>query len=82
MLLCLVLYAHALLSETQPMFAVHVRTLSYIDHARVFQLLREHLLRNVVQMGTHRFLQTIGIPQGSVMSTLLCDVYFGHMNGM
>ena len=57
----------------------HVR-LSYIDHTRVFQLL-QHLLRNVVHLGSsrHRYLQTVGIPQGSVMSTLLCDVYFGHM---
>ena len=61
-------------------FTDHVR-LSYIDHAKVFQLIREHLLSNVVQAGStgHRFMQTVGIPQGSVMSTLLCDVYFGHM---
>ncbi|KAK9750375.1 hypothetical protein RND81_02G191800 [Saponaria officinalis] len=42
-------------------------------------ILKEHLKNNVLKLGQYFFLQTVGIPQGSVLSTLLCTLYYGHM---
>ncbi|KAH6796056.1 hypothetical protein C2S51_037042 [Perilla frutescens var. frutescens] len=42
-------------------------------------ILKEHITRNVVQLGNKLYLQHIGIPQGSVVSSLLCSFYYGHM---
>ncbi|XP_021744999.1 telomerase reverse transcriptase-like isoform X2 [Chenopodium quinoa] len=41
--------------------------------------LKEHLKNNVLKLGQYYFLQTVGIPQGSVLSSLLCTLYYGHM---
>ena len=42
--------------------------------------LKNHLLNHRVQIGPGRYYQQItGIPQGSIMSTWLCNVYYGHM---
>lgn len=35
--------------------------------------------RNVLQLDKKFYLQRIGIPQGSVLSTLLCSLYYGHL---
>lgn len=50
----------------------------YVPKSKVLQLLREHLLTNVVQIDGQDFVQTQGIPQGSVLSTLLCNLYYAH----
>ncbi|CAO2830156.1 unnamed protein product [Amaranthus hypochondriacus] len=42
-------------------------------------ILEEHLKNNVLKLGQCFFLQTVGIPQGSVLSTLLCTLYYGYM---
>ncbi|XP_073313879.1 telomerase reverse transcriptase isoform X3 [Primulina huaijiensis] len=42
-------------------------------------LLKEHIKHNVVQLDKKFYLQRVGIPQGSVLSTLLCSFYYGHM---
>jgi len=39
----------------------------------------EHLHRNVVRLGRTFYLQRTGIPQGSVLSTLLCCLFYAHM---
>lgn len=41
--------------------------------------LKEHVTRNVLQFNGRFFLQGIGIPQGSVLSSLLCSLYYGDM---
>ncbi|WOK95814.1 telomerase reverse transcriptase isoform X5 [Canna indica] len=42
-------------------------------------LLKEHLKHNILQIGQDFFLQKVGIPQGSILSTLLCCYYYGDM---
>ncbi|KAL0429272.1 UNVERIFIED_CONTAM: Telomerase reverse transcriptase [Sesamum radiatum] len=42
-------------------------------------ILKEHITRNVVQFDNKFYLQLVGIPQGSVLSSLLCSFYYGHM---
>lgn len=41
--------------------------------------LYEHLKHNVVQLDGKFYHQTVGIPQGGVLSSLLCSLYYGHL---
>ncbi|XP_062590314.1 telomerase reverse transcriptase-like [Saccostrea cucullata] len=45
----------------------------------VFEKLKCHILNNIIKIGRQYFRQTTGISQGSVLSTLLCNMYYGHM---
>jgi telomerase reverse transcriptase len=40
-------------------------------------MLEDHIKNNVVRIGKNYFKQVTGIPQGSIVSTALCNVYFG-----
>ncbi|KAH6824527.1 hypothetical protein C2S53_010341 [Perilla frutescens var. hirtella] len=42
-------------------------------------ILKEHITRNVVQVGNEFYLQRVGIPHGSIVSSLLCSFYYGDM---
>lgn len=50
----------------------------YADRASVLKILKEHLLSNTVQVNDEEFVQCQGIPQGSVLSTTLCNIYYGQ----
>ena len=50
-----------------------------VHRSQILELLHEHLRRNVVRSGGVYLLQTVGIPQGSVLSTLLCAVFYAHL---
>ncbi|KAK4414456.1 Telomerase reverse transcriptase [Sesamum alatum] len=50
-----------------------------IRKEEINQILKEHIMRNVVQFDDNFYLQLVGIPQGSVLSSLLCSFYYGHM---
>ncbi|GAB4828803.1 hypothetical protein Ancab_018464 [Ancistrocladus abbreviatus] len=41
--------------------------------------LTEHVKHNVLQLGQSFFLQSVGIPQGSAISSLLCSLYYGNL---
>jgi len=49
----------------------------------ILALLKEHLSRHVVvakrRFGPQFLLQEIGIPQGSILSTILCNYYYGDI---
>lgn len=45
----------------------------------IIYLLKEHITGNVVKLGNEFYHQRVGIPQGSVLSALLCSYYYGHM---
>ncbi|KAL1546618.1 RNA-directed DNA polymerase [Salvia divinorum] len=45
----------------------------------ILSLLKEHITRNMVQFRNKFYLQQVGIPQGSVLSALLCSFYYEHM---
>ena len=42
-------------------------------------LLYEHIERNIVKFGQKYYKQIIGVPQGSVLSTLLCSFFYADM---
>jgi telomerase reverse transcriptase len=50
----------------------------YISKAKILTLLREHLTANTVQANDQLYTQRQGIPQGSVLSTTLCNLYYAH----
>ncbi|XP_019701935.1 telomerase reverse transcriptase isoform X2 [Elaeis guineensis] len=50
-----------------------------IKKKELCSLLGEHLKRNVLQVGQNFYLQKVGISQGSLLSSLLCSFYYGHM---
>lgn len=47
------------------------------NRLRTLAVLREHITRNVVKIGKKRYRQKTGIPQGSVVSALLCNFFYG-----
>jgi len=49
------------------------------DSASLLGKLRSHLFHNVVKVGRRCFVQSQGIAQGSAVSTLLCNIYYGKM---
>ncbi|XP_038975900.1 telomerase reverse transcriptase-like isoform X2 [Phoenix dactylifera] len=54
-------------------------TYKRIKKKEICSLLGEHLKRNVLQVGRNFYLQKVGISQGSLLSSLLCSFYYGHM---
>ncbi len=42
-------------------------------------ILRHHITQNLIYMRGHYYVQEVGIPQGSVLSSLLCSLFYGHM---
>eukprot|EP01138_Halocafeteria_seosinensis_P016401 gb/GECG01016732.1/.p1 GENE.gb/GECG01016732.1/~~gb/GECG01016732.1/.p1 ORF type:complete len:1159 (+),score=77.20 gb/GECG01016732.1/:1-3477(+) len=50
-----------------------------IDSANAYQVLRDHIMNHCVTFRGHFYIQGHGIPQGSVVSSILCNLYFGHM---
>ena len=51
-----------------------------IGRKELYFNLNEHVKRNVLQLGNKFYLQNCGIPQGSVLSSLLCSFYYGDMD--
>jgi telomerase reverse transcriptase len=44
----------------------------------LLKLLQEHVQQNIIKIGKKYFRQRSGIPQGSILSTLLCSFFYGH----
>ncbi|PFH53166.1 hypothetical protein AMATHDRAFT_39050 [Amanita thiersii Skay4041] len=51
----------------------------YTSREEILQLLRDHITENIVKIGENYFRQIVGIPQGSILSTLLCSFFYGDM---
>jgi len=45
----------------------------------LMQLLHEHVERNLVKIGKRFYRQKTGIPQGSVLSTILCNFFYAEL---
>ncbi|XP_057499011.1 telomerase reverse transcriptase isoform X2 [Actinidia eriantha] len=50
-----------------------------IRKEELFFNLNEHVKHNLLQLDNKFYLQSVGIPQGSVLSSLLCSFYYGHL---
>ncbi|KAL3721420.1 hypothetical protein ACJRO7_033851 [Eucalyptus globulus] len=51
----------------------------FVKREELFFNLIEHVKRNVLQFDKKFYLQGVGIPQGSIISSLLCSLYYGHL---
>ncbi|KAK6362887.1 hypothetical protein TWF730_000340 [Orbilia blumenaviensis] len=68
-------------------FGMEKKSLIFVDrvacvyHERdaLIRELREHVVNNFVQIGKRFYRQSLGIPQGSVMSTLLCNLFYADL---
>ena len=73
----------ALASECNRSVFINGVSCSLVHKEDVMELLREHLRSHIVVMqgryGNRFLLQSTGIPQGSVLSTLLCNYYYGNV---
>jgi telomerase reverse transcriptase len=47
--------------------------------ADLMHLLREHVERNIVKIGKRFFRQKTGIPQGSILSSILCNYFYAEL---
>lgn len=47
--------------------------------SKLLDLLKEHVERNIVKIGKKFFMQKNGIPQGSVLSSLLCTCFYAQL---
>ncbi|KAL5391507.1 hypothetical protein DPSP01_001371 [Paraphaeosphaeria sporulosa] len=45
----------------------------------LMQLLREHVERNLIKIGKRFYRQKTGIPQGSILSTILCNFFYAEL---
>lgn len=49
------------------------------DADALLDLLEEHVQQNIIKIGKKYFRQKNGIPQGSVLSTILCNFFYGDL---
>ncbi|CAK5268459.1 unnamed protein product [Mycena citricolor] len=54
---------------------------SQTQRQEILHLLEEHIEENMVKIGSDYYRQTVGIPQGSILSTLLCCFFYGDLEG-
>lgn len=54
-------------------------THQFKDQAQIRELLKEHLTMHLIKIGKKFFRQDTGIPQGSILSSILCDLYYSEM---
>ncbi|KAL0953283.1 hypothetical protein HGRIS_004533 [Hohenbuehelia grisea] len=50
-----------------------------VKKANLLKLLEEHITENIVRIGPNYYKQMVGIPQGSVLSSILCCFFYGDM---
>jgi telomerase reverse transcriptase len=65
-------------SKKSTVFVETVRS-STRSSTEMMQLLREHVERNMVKIGKKFYRQKSGIPQGSVLSSLLCNYFYAGL---
>ncbi|KAG8979678.1 hypothetical protein FRB90_008014 [Tulasnella sp. 427] len=61
--------------------AIYIDQVNYptADKDEILRLLEEHIRQNLVKIGDNLYRQKVGIPQGSVLSTLLCSFFYGDL---
>lgn len=69
----------ALKGESKHSIVVDAGFAKHISEENILPLLRAHLHENVVSARGQYLLQTVGIPQGSIVSPLLCSLFYGHL---
>jgi hypothetical protein len=62
-------------------FTDHVHEKKTISNVDILNNIYKHIKLNIINMGgpNQYYKQRIGIPQGSILSTWLCNIYYGSM---
>ncbi|PLW52927.1 hypothetical protein PCANC_05728 [Puccinia coronata f. sp. avenae] len=53
---------------------------AHVHKQDLMALLKEHVTQNFVKIGASRYQQKNGIPQGSILSPLLCSLFYADMD--
>ncbi|XP_024531883.1 telomerase reverse transcriptase-like isoform X1 [Selaginella moellendorffii] len=53
---------------------------SNVSRVQLLRVLKEHIKSNILHLGHNFFQQFTGIPQGSVLSSFLCALYYGYLD--
>ena len=72
-------YAEALIETMKNVILVDQIICSSEDSESLLKLIREHISQNVVRYGNAFFRQCLGITQGSILSPLLCNLFYGSL---
>lgn len=51
-----------------------------VDQLKMLQLLRDHICKNTVRIDGQSYVQSKGIPQGSILSPILCSLFYGDFD--
>ncbi|EPS57984.1 hypothetical protein M569_16833, partial [Genlisea aurea] len=66
-------------SQTSDAVFITKRTSRTMRREEAIFNIKEHITRNVVLFRDSFYLQRVGIPQGGILSPLLCSFYYDHM---
>lgn len=64
----------------QDTFIVDKVTGQRIDRRKLIQLLEDHICENYIRLDGRWYRQRVGIPQGSILSPLLCSFFYGALD--
>lgn len=57
------------------------RTMGHrVDRLRIIRLIEEHITCNIIKASGSLYRQKVGIPQGSILSTLLCSFFYADLD--
>ncbi|KAI4323398.1 hypothetical protein L6164_023010 [Bauhinia variegata] len=76
---CLRLTSSASFLPTHTVFVNQDHT-KHVKKTLLFTYLNEHVKCNILLLDRKFYLQGVGIPQGGVLSSLLCSLYYGHLD--
>ncbi|TIB12060.1 hypothetical protein E3P77_01177 [Wallemia ichthyophaga] len=51
----------------------------HIEKNDLLKLLKEHIMENLIKINNRIYRQATGIPQGSILSTILCSFFYGML---
>ncbi|KAK4256365.1 hypothetical protein QN277_009241 [Acacia crassicarpa] len=51
----------------------------HVENKVLLSYLKQHVKNNILQLEGKFYLQGVGIPQGGILSSLLCSLYYGHL---
>lgn len=64
--------------QTNSVLSKNMR-MGFMDRSALLAILREHIVRHIIRFDGKYYVQSDGIPQGSTLSSLLCSLYFAHL---
>ncbi|XP_028755559.1 telomerase reverse transcriptase [Neltuma alba] len=54
-------------------------SVKHVENKVLLSYLKQHVKNNILQLEGKFYLQGVGIPQGGILSSLLCSLYYGHL---